>query len=80
MNINGINVSHNCDEDGNMILSIDNKEIMITPDIMSQSWVLQETKDFSDIDCSDGWRKDIYNYIIDNPENNNVFLISALLS
>ncbi|GAG20383.1 unnamed protein product, partial [marine sediment metagenome] len=41
---------------------------------------IQESKDYTSINIGRGWKKSIYEYITENPNKNNVFLISALLS
>ncbi len=82
MNINGINVTQESDNHGNMIICINNLRIGITPDIMARGWEIQESKDFEQLfpNGSAGWQKIIYDYILSNPNKNNVFLISGLLS
>lgn len=81
MNINGVLVSRRCDDQGNMILSINDTEIFLTPDVLAQSWEIQESKDLTSIRTEgSGWKKKLYDYMLNHPHENNVFLISALLS
>ena len=69
-------ISHEYNEDGNLIVSYQNKRIEITPDIMAQAWEIQGTQDYSDLNKD----HEVYQMIMDYPHQNNVIMISLLLT
>lgn len=69
-------ISHEYNEDGNLVVSYQDRKILITPDIMAQAWEIQGTQDYSVLNKN----HEIYQMIKDDPNKNNVFLISLLLT
>ena len=80
MLINDVEIEQSYDVDGNLIVSVNNTQISIDPDIMSQAWVLYESERYDLIQSLDGWESDVYNYIISNKSNPNIALIALLIN
>ena len=47
MYIDGVNITQETDIQGNIILSIDDIKIEITPNVMAQAWEIQTCQDFN---------------------------------
>lgn len=80
MLINDVEIEKSYDVDGNLIVSVNNTQISIDPDAMSQAWLLYESGRYDLIQSPEGWKSDVYNYIISNKSNPNITLIALLLS
>ncbi len=80
MFIKDTQIDQSYDENGNLIVSVNNTQISIDPDVMSQAWVLYESQRYDLIKSLDSWKKDVYNYILANNDNPNIVLIALLLS
>ena len=80
MFINGTQIDRSYDDDGKLIVSVNNSHISIDPDTISDAWVLHESKRYDLIKCFEGWKKDVYNYLVTNKNNPNIVLIALLLS
>lgn len=80
MNIAGIQITHEWNDEGNIILFVKDREILLTPDIMAQSWEMQIERNYSNLCRNEDWQEIIYNYIVSNPNENNVLLIAALIT
>jgi len=71
--------------DGELVISVNDVEYLITPDILSQAWILYETKNFNLIrpKCNkyDGLKQNIYDKIISNEhiKSHTIGLIALLL-
>ena len=80
MLINGINVQYKHDKNGELIVTVnDEEEITINPNVISQAWVLYNSKRFDLIRFNHGWKENIYEYIASN-DNPDIKLIALLLS
>jgi hypothetical protein len=83
MNIGGVQINHEWNDEGNIVLYVKDKDIndkiILTPDIMAQSWEMQIERDYSELCRDEDWQKTLYELIISNPNENNVLLIAALI-
>ena len=80
MDINDIHIKQKYNNEGNLIVSVNNTQIPISPDKMAEAWQLCELGNYALIKPKEDWAKEIFNYILENPNDNNVMLIAILLS
>ena len=66
------------------VITIDKrKEYIITPNVISEAWLLHNGNQYDLIKEKKGWKADIYNYLISRKIKNkepNIILIALLLS
>ena len=82
MFVNGINISRESDDNGNVVLVVYGDRFVITPDITAKAWEIQSNKTFASVCINNSyhWVEEVYDHIINNSKTNNVLLISLLLS
>lgn len=79
MFINGTEITENR-EDSNIVVVINQKyNYVITPNIISEAWLLHNTNRYDLIKETKGWKSNIYNYIINDKNKTCIILVGLLL-
>ena len=77
--INGTEITQD-KTDGNIVVLVDKKyKYTITPNIISESWLLHNNNRYDLIKETKGWKSNVYNYIINNKNKPCIVLIGLLL-
>jgi hypothetical protein len=77
MFINGTEVIQSR-KDGQLCITVNDRDFLINPNTISQAWILHNSNRYDLIKFTNGWKKDIYQYLLSNSQPN-IPLIALLL-
>ena len=78
MDINGVHIDKSMDDEGNIIMGIEDKQYLISPDTVAQAWLIHRSKNYDKLKANEEWTRKVRSYI--QTTHHNVFLIALLLS
>lgn len=79
MIVNGVKVVQTQENDKSYFIVNDDEKILINPDTISEAWILYSNSRYDLIKTNEGWKGNIYKYLLSNEEPN-IQLIALLLS